>query len=285
MITIFTIPKPFKGHINTIQRNAIKSWMQLKPECEILLFGDDEGVRETADEFGIVNIPNIDKSEYGTPLLNSAFNVAQNKASNNLLIYVNTDILFFQNIIETIQEVKISSYIICGRRWDLDINDEINFDRNDWSIEMMVRNKKLGKLHGYSGIDYFIFKKGLIELPEFIVGRLGWDNWLLYDMKKRAIPIIDATESITTIHQNHNYNHSKYGKNDRVTGPELEKNMNLIRGRGNLLTIREADFVMKNNLIKRPQFQNLIFSYLSRFYFWRSIIGIKRNLQEKLFYN
>ena len=53
MITIFTIPKPFKGHINTIQRNAIQSWMQLKPECEIILFGDDYGVSDIAKEFGL----------------------------------------------------------------------------------------------------------------------------------------------------------------------------------------------------------------------------------------
>ncbi len=31
MITIFAIPKPFKGHIDVIQRNAIQSWTKLSP--------------------------------------------------------------------------------------------------------------------------------------------------------------------------------------------------------------------------------------------------------------
>ena len=32
MLTIFTIPKPFVGHIGVIQRNAIISWLNLSPK-------------------------------------------------------------------------------------------------------------------------------------------------------------------------------------------------------------------------------------------------------------
>ena len=85
MMTIFSIPKPFKGHINTIQRNAIQSWLQLYPKCEVILFGDDEGVAETAVEFGILHIPEIEKTELGTPLLSSAFDSAQKIAKNQIL--------------------------------------------------------------------------------------------------------------------------------------------------------------------------------------------------------
>ena len=51
MVTILTVPKPFKGHIDTIQRNAIKSWLKLYPKCEIILFGDDESIAKAAEEF------------------------------------------------------------------------------------------------------------------------------------------------------------------------------------------------------------------------------------------
>jgi len=37
MLTLFTIPKAFQGHTGVIQRNAIRSWTLLRPECEIIL--------------------------------------------------------------------------------------------------------------------------------------------------------------------------------------------------------------------------------------------------------
>ena len=30
-LTIFAVPKPFEGHIDVIQRNAIRSWQRLRP--------------------------------------------------------------------------------------------------------------------------------------------------------------------------------------------------------------------------------------------------------------
>ena len=39
MITLFTLPKPFVGHIGMIQRNAIQSWTRLHPDIDILMFG------------------------------------------------------------------------------------------------------------------------------------------------------------------------------------------------------------------------------------------------------
>ena len=41
MITIFSTPKPFRGHIGVIQRNALKSWTLLHPDVEMILFGDE----------------------------------------------------------------------------------------------------------------------------------------------------------------------------------------------------------------------------------------------------
>lgn len=46
MLTIFSYPKPFKGHIDVIQRNAINSWTLLNPKPEIILACDEEGTKE-----------------------------------------------------------------------------------------------------------------------------------------------------------------------------------------------------------------------------------------------
>ena len=69
-LTILAMPKPFRGHIGIIQRNAIRSWTLLRPSCEIVLFGDDTGVSAAAAELGVRHVPNVARNEYGTPLVN-----------------------------------------------------------------------------------------------------------------------------------------------------------------------------------------------------------------------
>ena len=54
MITIFTAPKPFiDPHISAIQYNAISSWLELGPEVEVLLLGDEPGLSEAATHLGV----------------------------------------------------------------------------------------------------------------------------------------------------------------------------------------------------------------------------------------
>ena len=79
MLSIFTIPKPFAGHIGIIQRNAVRSWLALRPSCEITLFGDEEGTAACASEFGVRHFPQLVCNEYGTPMLDDAFSGAHEK--------------------------------------------------------------------------------------------------------------------------------------------------------------------------------------------------------------
>ena len=55
-ITILAMPKPFRGHVGTIQRNAIASWTKLQPRPEIILFGHEEGAAKCAQELGLIHI-------------------------------------------------------------------------------------------------------------------------------------------------------------------------------------------------------------------------------------
>src|SRR6202023_3325328 len=91
MLTVFSIPKAFVGHIGVIQRNAIRSWRMLHPEIEIILFGSDEGTAEVAREFGIRHEPNVERNEFRTILVHSAFAKAQSMARHEVVCYVNCD--------------------------------------------------------------------------------------------------------------------------------------------------------------------------------------------------
>lgn len=278
MITIFTIPKVFEKHNGIIQRNAINSWIQLDTKCEIMIFGDDAGVADAAKELGVTHIPFIEKNEFGTPILSSVFSYAQKVAQNNILIYANSDIILFQDLIEAIQRIDKSAFLICGRRWDLDLTEEFEFETDEWMTNLRKQLSENGRRHGLSGMDYFIFPKNLVNLPPFAVGRPGWDSWLIYNMRSRGIPVIDATEAITVIHQNHDYSHSKFGEKMRVGGPEFKENIKLAGGLTNMMTLRDADWVLTKDGLKRPSFPRRIYPLISLYYPWRLLLAAKRKL-------
>ena len=129
MLTIFAIPKAFAGHNGVIQRNAIFSWTLLRPRCEILLLGDDEGTKEAAEEFGATYIPDIARSEYGTPLLDSIFQVAQDAATTPLVSYVNADIILMSDFMAAVNSVseRDGPFVLSGQRWNLDVTEPIDF--------------------------------------------------------------------------------------------------------------------------------------------------------------
>ena len=127
-----------------------------------------------------------------------------------------------------------------GRRWDLDIKEPVDFSI-DWEQKLREDIAKKGKLHGCSGIDYFVFPRNLPHnLPAFAVGRPGWDNWLIYHIRSLRIPVIDATKVISVVHQNHDYSHHSEGEYGVWKGQEAQYNLSLAGGYHYLYTLKDA---------------------------------------------
>src|SRR5689334_11123794 len=91
-LTFFTIPKPFEGHVATIQLNAIRSWTRVG---DVVVFGDDLGVADAARSAGARHVPAIARNEYGTPLVADAFARVEELSDAEALCYVNADIVLF----------------------------------------------------------------------------------------------------------------------------------------------------------------------------------------------
>jgi hypothetical protein len=168
----------------------------------------------------------VTRSEFNTPLLNDVFKKTEETASNDILCYANADIIFQEDFINTVKKVasRKRKFLITGKRWNVDVNSFITFERG-WEMEMRKKIAAEGVLFHIHAMDYFIFKKGSIgELPPFAVGRPRWDNWMIYQARRKKIPVIDATGSITCIHQNHHYDHLKYAEDRHYAGPESLRN-------------------------------------------------------------
>lgn len=253
--TLFTMPKPFTGMIGIIQRNAIRSWLRLTPRPEVLLLGDEEGVREAAQEFGVRHLPQVSCNEHGTPQVNSIFETAQAHATNDLMSYINTDIILFDDFPRALALTAqgSSDFLMIGRRFDLDVWDELDFSLEGTDAALKERAQTEGFLHEPTGIDYFAFRRGLYRgvLP-FAVGRTAWDNWLIWFAKKRGATLIDATRMAMIVHQEHDYNHVKGGVLKVWNGAEAQANRALAGA--DLLTIDASDYALQDgSLIPRDQ--------------------------------
>ena len=114
----------------------------------------------------------------------------------------------------------------------------------DSFVRQQLRRRALdeGRLRGYAALDYFVFPSGLFDpLPPFLIGRAGFDNWLVWRARSRGHAVVDTTPSVVAIHQSHKYAHVVGGKLGAYYGDEAEYNMSL------------AGVVRKNPLVPAPK--------------------------------
>src|SRR3990172_10871527 len=122
-LTIFTAPKPFSDpHVARLQRNAIRSWLALGPEVEVLMIGDEAGMAVAATELGVVHLRDVDRHENGTPLVRSIFDLARKHSQSPYFAYVNADILLFADLLEATRQSANGSrpFLIIGQPLDLE---------------------------------------------------------------------------------------------------------------------------------------------------------------------
>ena len=254
MLTLFTTAKPFTGHSEIIQRNALKSWTVLHPDVEVILFGDDEGAAEICREFGLRHEPHVEHNEFGTKRIDYIFRRAQEIARHDLLCYSNCDMLYteeFRSALETVQ-ANFPKFLMVGRRWDTDITAPLDFSLPRWEMDAVSLAREKGvKQHGYS-VDYFAFRRGLYsKMPELVIGRVWWDHWLVWKARMESAAIVDVSPLVTAVHQNHGYGYHPAGAKGVWTDEQAMRNWNNAGGRWHLFTIDDATHIVDSNGIRR----------------------------------
>lgn len=253
MITVFTIPKSFESQVAQAQLNAIQSWTRLLPTCEVVLCGDDPGVAEVAVQFCLTHISDIKVNEFGTPLLSDAFAQVEQAAQHSFLCYVNADIILLPDFVTAIQRITFESFLMIGRRWNIDDLGSLDFAQTSWDRELREYVMSIGCLQPPVGSDYFVFRQGSLGvLPPFAVGRPGWDNWMIFNARKRRIPVVDATQATVVVHQNHDYSHVQNRYDDKsYAGPEADHNLKIMGGSRTLFTMQDATHILDERNLTR----------------------------------
>lgn len=261
MLTVFAIPKPFRGFFANIQRNAIRSWVALRPKPEIILFGDDEGTREVARELGCLHVPEVGRNEYGTPLVDSLFAEAERAAHYPLLCYVNADIILMSDFSHAVEQVSRlrHPFLLVSHRRDVDLRELWDFSRADWEKELRSYVTQHGIPLKIGSSDYFVFPRGFYkEIPPFAIGRGAWDNWLIYKACSMGVPVIDATQVVMAVHHSHDF-----CDGPRFTGTEAQTN-NQLYGRHPCYGLNDATHKLTRRGLRRAWGWDNIISRLNK---------------------
>lgn len=241
MLTIFATPKPFRGHFDVIQRNALRSWSHISPRPEIILFGDEQGTADVASELGVRHVPVIPRNACGAPLI-SLFEAAQAVSSHELLCYVNADVILmddFTNAVQTVWE-RERRFLMVGKVWHVYIDRTLDFSVADSPGRLrdyVLRHGAQPPPPGNS--DYFVFPHGLwARFPPIAIGRGFWEAWLIFEARRLGVPVVDASSTVMAVHQGHDQ--SVYSHGLRRWREEISRNYELVGKDASRFTLLDA---------------------------------------------
>jgi hypothetical protein len=142
--------------------------------------------------------------------------------------------------------------VMAGLRTDYDIAKPVDFTRHDWAEALREDAKTNGTLHGFGGIDYFVYPRGMFgEIPQFALGRWYWDNWLVYRARRLGGALIDASACVMAIHQNHDYRHIVDVESKRGNVGGIESFGNRLLVKSILMTLEDADWQVDESGLSR----------------------------------
>ncbi|MFM7739574.1 MAG: hypothetical protein ACKO9H_09235 [Planctomycetota bacterium] len=242
-VTIFSLPKPFSDPaICRIQANAIRSWLAIDEQVEVLLLGNEQGIEAFASEVGARHCGEIESNAHGTPLVSSAFEQANRLASGDYLLYCNADVILRGEIVglaDKLGQKWPSGFLAIGRRNEVCLSEEL-----DWSKREQVNqtlDEAYHRSHKAARVckEYFLFRRGQFStIPAFAVGRGNWDNWMVSHSRRTGIPVVDVGPRVRALHQAHGYSHlasEAKGQPSRwncyVAGDEARANEKLAGGK------------------------------------------------------
>jgi len=232
MLTLITTPKPLDVPANRVAfLNAIRSWVRIEPQPEILVFGGDRNLIEAE---GGRWVGEFEATANGNPYFNSFIRTAEQLASNDILMYITDHLILTYDVSATVQLIDArfpGPFVVVGRRWDLNLSGPLQFNTG-W--EDMLRQRAIhgGKYQSVGAKDYVLFRRPFpLEISPFIVGYPWYDTWMVVAAMQAEIPTIDASRAIFPIHQNHGFIQGSIQKREDTL--ETQHNAQLAAGMGN----------------------------------------------------
>jgi hypothetical protein len=287
MITIFSPMRPFHGNIGDVQLNAIRSWLAIRPPCEVILIDDEEGTtRGAIAGLDVQVISEVKRSRLGAPLLDDLLKTGAKFARHEIMAYITADVLLSPNcateILKCHQLMQGRPYLAVGARVDLLRALTINFDHENWFDEVNSAVKSHGKPHGHTALDLWVYPRSLdFGCPPFPIGRCATDGWIVYKARRDGIPVIDVTQAISLVHQLHDRpaTRSPLFHEEQLECVYLFDNI-----AENAMSLLDADWIFRDGMISRPKGLRRLHSMMSFFRPYRFLVGLRRKIMVPYLY-
>jgi len=212
LLTLFTVfdlsnKKPYK---NFAHRAVIKNWATFMPAIQPVLFHYGKGhplVMQASDaKWDLLRFTSFNK--FGTPKLKPMFSKIFDTYNSSFYGFANGDILFSQSLSHTLKKIEAklerlyNNVLVVGQRTNFNIN--LNESDAIYNISNIDTLGRAAYLFRTDAIDYFFFSSGnslnWTALADVVIGRPGYDNYLVSKSLKSGVNVIDATTTLLALH-------------------------------------------------------------------------------------
>jgi hypothetical protein len=181
------------------------------------------------------------------------FSAARTRARHRLLCFANADLVLRRDFVaaaRTLDE-RLASFLAVGESWDVPLERTLEFDAG-WE-RPLDELLAVARRRGAGALDFFLFTDDLFrDVPPFAIGRVGFDNWLVWRAQAEGAAVVDVSAVVRPLHQRHEYGHLRGGRAaTRHESPEGARNLELAGGKAHLHTRYDATHLLGPRGLRR----------------------------------
>jgi len=239
-LVVFTTMKPCEGKLVHAQYNSVMSWrrLPLRPPPIVVIFGGQDDVARIANRTGALHVPRGDciDPHSGTALLGKMIqHVTLNYPNADMYGFLNADIILPRFSADAFRLVStlFTQFFLVGHRFSVGVEGDLPFHDSQWDVMYVQKAFRSGTAakDRPDAEDYFFWSRGFLKgeaVPDFHIGRPAYDNWFVHHAIHTDQPVIDGTDLLLPLHQNHDYSHLKTNNSVRYWGSvEQQRNYDL----------------------------------------------------------
>jgi len=229
-----------------IQRNTLVALAAMAPDVEVTVFTTSEQVEQLCEDVGpaVTCSRDFKENRHGTPLLKSMFQAVEQATAAPVYGYLNADILFDRRLVQALravlrgvrEKVLHERVLIVGRRTNFDM-PLVMSEQSRWrlsgekDLKQVAHMGARGRQFQTDAEDFFFIRRGSFvwsRIPDFVIGRLAYDNWLVDHAFHDGMDRVDISETVHAVHQTGS-DGNKAGHKKR---PDVDWNKDLVSAHG-----------------------------------------------------
>jgi hypothetical protein len=235
LISLVSAFKHFQGNYDRIQKSAMYSWKA--NDLQVVVSNSEVDTKGSCIEYqNIVVVEGVRRGRdlgYATqsPIIKDLIEKALPAVETPMVVLLNSDFILQENFSKKV-EMLLNKYgydiFVTGSRNNIQLNYLVDSAVTYEKVQKEVRN-----IFDPSGSDVFmtskfLWRKIIADMPDFILGRYVWDNWLNLYAHRNNLKRFNCTKSLPVLHPVHGNEHiyhqeKAHGKN----APSCQHNLRL----------------------------------------------------------